>query len=144
MRFLRQEWSGEFHPSFCIIYLLVFFFTFFGADFQPWFVSYKFDYFSLEWWSFELLIVLSGLLPNPQLETSVLSIWYDYKLYLFIYELLSLFTFILKLSNVFLSDQFIYHLNNLYNTRSNWLGSKVFYSDQLKPYKFVHRHLSVQ
>ncbi|PNX98995.1 MATE efflux family protein 9-like [Trifolium pratense] len=28
----------------------------------------------LEWWSFELLIVLSGLLPNPQLETSVLSI----------------------------------------------------------------------
>jgi hypothetical protein len=30
---------------------------------------------SLEWWSFELLILLSGLLPNPQLETSVLSIW---------------------------------------------------------------------
>ncbi|XP_059316842.1 protein DETOXIFICATION 12-like [Lycium ferocissimum] len=29
---------------------------------------------SLEWWSFELLILLSGLLPNPQLETSVLSI----------------------------------------------------------------------
>ncbi|KAK6921665.1 Multi antimicrobial extrusion protein [Dillenia turbinata] len=28
----------------------------------------------LEWWSFELLILLSGLLPNPQLETSVLSI----------------------------------------------------------------------
>ncbi|CAI8604983.1 unnamed protein product [Vicia faba] len=27
-----------------------------------------------EWWSFELLILLSGLLPNPQLETSVLSI----------------------------------------------------------------------
>ncbi|KAI3410700.1 uncharacterized protein J3R85_018550 [Psidium guajava] len=29
---------------------------------------------SLEWWSFELLILLSGLLPNPQLETSVLSV----------------------------------------------------------------------
>ncbi|KMT08176.1 hypothetical protein BVRB_6g142990 [Beta vulgaris subsp. vulgaris] len=28
----------------------------------------------LEWWSFELLILLSGLLPNPQLETSILSI----------------------------------------------------------------------
>ncbi|KAI3976599.1 hypothetical protein MKX01_008457 [Papaver californicum] len=28
----------------------------------------------LEWWSFELLILLSGLLPKPQLETSVLSI----------------------------------------------------------------------
>jgi MATE family multidrug resistance protein len=30
---------------------------------------------SLEWWSFEILVLLSGLLPNPQLETSVLSIW---------------------------------------------------------------------
>ncbi|KAG5528017.1 hypothetical protein RHGRI_028823 [Rhododendron griersonianum] len=28
----------------------------------------------LEWWSFELFILLSGLLPNPELETSVLSI----------------------------------------------------------------------
>ncbi|KAG4910191.1 hypothetical protein JHK87_056307 [Glycine soja] len=28
----------------------------------------------LEWWSFELLTLLSGLLPNPELETSVLSI----------------------------------------------------------------------
>ncbi|OIT29489.1 PREDICTED: protein DETOXIFICATION 14-like [Nicotiana attenuata] len=28
----------------------------------------------LEWWSFELIILLSGLLPNPALETSVLSI----------------------------------------------------------------------
>ncbi|XP_054809346.1 protein DETOXIFICATION 12-like isoform X2 [Prosopis cineraria] len=28
----------------------------------------------LEWWSFEVMILLSGLLPNPQLETSVLSI----------------------------------------------------------------------
>ncbi|XP_050119068.1 protein DETOXIFICATION 12-like isoform X6 [Malus sylvestris] len=28
----------------------------------------------LEWWSFELLILLSGLLPNPALETSVLSV----------------------------------------------------------------------
>lgn len=31
--------------------------------------------YSLEWWSFELIILISGLLPNPQLETSVLSIW---------------------------------------------------------------------
>ncbi|KAH6810124.1 MATE efflux family protein [Perilla frutescens var. frutescens] len=28
----------------------------------------------LEWWSYELLILLSGLLPNPQLESSVLSV----------------------------------------------------------------------
>uniref|UniRef100_A0A453DW61 Protein DETOXIFICATION n=1 Tax=Aegilops tauschii subsp. strangulata TaxID=200361 RepID=A0A453DW61_AEGTS len=28
----------------------------------------------LEWWSFEILVLLSGLLPNPQLETSVMSI----------------------------------------------------------------------
>ncbi|GMP83544.1 hypothetical protein CsSME_00037420 [Camellia sinensis var. sinensis] len=32
------------------------------------------DECSLESWSFELLILLSGLLPNPQLETSVLSV----------------------------------------------------------------------
>jgi len=32
---------------------------------------------SLEWWSYELIILLSGLLPNPQLETSVLSVWYS-------------------------------------------------------------------
>ncbi|KAJ0095834.1 hypothetical protein Patl1_15214 [Pistacia atlantica] len=30
----------------------------------------------LEWWSFEFLTLLSGLLPNPKLETSVLSVWY--------------------------------------------------------------------
>ncbi|KAL6529955.1 hypothetical protein OROMI_028600 [Orobanche minor] len=28
----------------------------------------------LEWWSCEIIVLLSGLLPNPQLETSVLSI----------------------------------------------------------------------
>ncbi|XP_021896134.1 protein DETOXIFICATION 14-like [Carica papaya] len=28
----------------------------------------------LEWWSFEFLTLLSGLMPNPQLETSVLSV----------------------------------------------------------------------
>ncbi|KAG6394351.1 hypothetical protein SASPL_144935 [Salvia splendens] len=28
----------------------------------------------LEWWSCEILVLLSGLLPNPQLETSVLSL----------------------------------------------------------------------
>ncbi|CAO2828560.1 unnamed protein product [Amaranthus hypochondriacus] len=28
----------------------------------------------LEWWSFELLILLSGLLPHPELETSVISV----------------------------------------------------------------------
>ncbi|KAK4260752.1 hypothetical protein QN277_003830 [Acacia crassicarpa] len=28
----------------------------------------------LEWWSFELLTLISGLLPNPELETSILSV----------------------------------------------------------------------
>nr|GMC59968.1 protein DETOXIFICATION 14-like [Ipomoea batatas] len=28
----------------------------------------------LEWWSFELIVLLSGILPNPKLETYVLSI----------------------------------------------------------------------
>ncbi|XP_013599091.1 PREDICTED: MATE efflux family protein 5-like isoform X1 [Brassica oleracea var. oleracea] len=28
----------------------------------------------LEWWSFEFLVMLSGILPNPKLETSVLSV----------------------------------------------------------------------
>ncbi|CAN8235594.1 unnamed protein product [Cochlearia groenlandica] len=28
----------------------------------------------LEWWSFEFLVLLSGILPNPKLETSVLSV----------------------------------------------------------------------
>ncbi|XP_021909340.1 protein DETOXIFICATION 16-like [Carica papaya] len=28
----------------------------------------------LEWWSFEMMVLLSGLLPHPELETSVLSI----------------------------------------------------------------------
>uniref|UniRef100_A0A0A9GXD9 Protein DETOXIFICATION n=1 Tax=Arundo donax TaxID=35708 RepID=A0A0A9GXD9_ARUDO len=27
----------------------------------------------MEWWSFEILVLLSGLLPNPKLETAVLS-----------------------------------------------------------------------
>ncbi|KAL3844908.1 hypothetical protein ACJIZ3_002311 [Penstemon smallii] len=31
----------------------------------------------LAWWSYELVILLSGLLPNPQLETSVLSICFS-------------------------------------------------------------------
>ncbi|KAL9424954.1 hypothetical protein AB3S75_031976 [Citrus x aurantiifolia] len=30
--------------------------------------------FCLEWWFYEILILLSGLLPNPKLETSVISI----------------------------------------------------------------------
>ncbi|GJN19606.1 hypothetical protein PR202_gb06900 [Eleusine coracana subsp. coracana] len=32
----------------------------------------------LECWSFELLVLLGGVLPNPKLETAVLSIWLGY------------------------------------------------------------------
>lgn len=31
----------------------------------------------MEWWSFELLVLLSGLLPNPKLETAVMSISFN-------------------------------------------------------------------
>lgn len=31
----------------------------------------------MEWWSFELLVLLSGLLPNPKLETAVMSICFN-------------------------------------------------------------------
>uniref|UniRef100_A0A0D9XIS2 Protein DETOXIFICATION n=1 Tax=Leersia perrieri TaxID=77586 RepID=A0A0D9XIS2_9ORYZ len=31
----------------------------------------------LEWWSFEILVLLSGILPNPKLETSILSIGFN-------------------------------------------------------------------
>ena len=37
------------------------------------FISIKLN--SSEMWSFELMVLLSGLLPNPKLQTSVLSIW---------------------------------------------------------------------
>jgi hypothetical protein len=37
-------------------------------------VIFSHDLNSLEMWSFELMVLLSGLLPNPELETSVLSI----------------------------------------------------------------------
>ncbi|CAI0393185.1 unnamed protein product [Linum tenue] len=32
---------------------------------------------SLEWWSFELVVLLSGLLPNPELETSTIATLYS-------------------------------------------------------------------
>ncbi|OEL16003.1 Protein DETOXIFICATION 16 [Dichanthelium oligosanthes] len=31
----------------------------------------------MEWWSFELLVLLSGLLPNPKLETAVMSVCFN-------------------------------------------------------------------
>ncbi|XP_025817600.1 protein DETOXIFICATION 16-like [Panicum hallii] len=31
----------------------------------------------MEWWTFELLLLISGLLPNPQLEAAVLSICFN-------------------------------------------------------------------
>lgn len=38
-------------------------------------------FFSFEWWSYEIILLLSGLLPNPKVEASVLSIWYVYAFY---------------------------------------------------------------
>ncbi|GJM90899.1 hypothetical protein PR202_ga07222 [Eleusine coracana subsp. coracana] len=41
------------------------------------------DWCSIEWWAFELLVLLSGLLPNPKLETAVQSICFN--IYTFAY-----------------------------------------------------------
>jgi hypothetical protein len=30
---------------------------------------------SIGWWAFEILMLLSGLLPNPKLDAAVLPIW---------------------------------------------------------------------
>ncbi|KAJ6368162.1 hypothetical protein OIU78_000691 [Salix suchowensis] len=38
------------------------------------FCSFHFNDRSLEWWTFELVILLAGLLPDPKLQTSVLSV----------------------------------------------------------------------
>ncbi|KAF3795001.1 hypothetical protein EJ110_NYTH06237 [Nymphaea thermarum] len=38
-------------------------------------------------WSFELLVLVSGLLPDPELEASVLSIWYGFSVLSFIDKL---------------------------------------------------------
>jgi len=40
------------------------------------FLAYIYVLYSLEYWSFEMVVLLSGLLPNPKLEASVLSIRY--------------------------------------------------------------------
>lgn len=37
------------------------------------------SFISLEFWSYEFLVLMSGLLPNPKLETSVMSIWSAFK-----------------------------------------------------------------
>ncbi|XP_057446951.1 protein DETOXIFICATION 16-like isoform X1 [Lotus japonicus] len=49
----------------------------------------------LEMWSFEMMVLLSGILPNPKLETSVLSIWsvsyfrcFSHLFHIFIYILI--------------------------------------------------------
>jgi hypothetical protein len=31
---------------------------------------------SLEWWFYEFLVLLSGLLPHPELQTSTLAAWW--------------------------------------------------------------------
>ena len=114
----------------------------FHFNFQPWFVSYTFDHCSLEWWSLEILILLSGLLPNPKLETSVLSVWYVELI--LVLQTLCVLKCVLKLLllvnhwfpfiqmmliccfivNCF-SDQFKHQRNNLHDPRINWISSKV-------------------
>ena len=51
-------------------------FSFFLSFFFLGFNSLNILIDSLEYWSFEMVVLLAGLLPNPTLETSVLSIRY--------------------------------------------------------------------
>lgn len=41
----------------------------------------------MEWWSFELLVLLSGLLPNPKLETAVMSICFNTYVFAFMFPM---------------------------------------------------------
>ena len=75
MLLLRLQWFGNFlfcsfFQDFCSIHFLATCIKslsiFLHANHNP----------PLEWRSFEGLILLSGLLPNPELETSVLSLCY--------------------------------------------------------------------
>ncbi|GAY43835.1 hypothetical protein CUMW_077640 [Citrus unshiu] len=47
-----------------------------GTYTYPAIVPFVSNNLSLEWWSYEILVLLSGILPNPKLETSFLTIWY--------------------------------------------------------------------
>jgi hypothetical protein len=41
----------------------------------------------MEWWSFEFLVLLSGLLPNPKLETAVMSICFNTYVFAFMFPM---------------------------------------------------------
>ncbi|KAI8534503.1 hypothetical protein RHMOL_Rhmol10G0095000 [Rhododendron molle] len=86
----------------------------------------------LEWWSFELFILLSGLSPNPELETSVLSIWSDgfpmpiyFTLHrVFFVDLLLIYIFISSLTTATLHFYIPYSFGVAASTRvSNELGA---------------------
>lgn len=80
--FLLLVWSGMFpflNASFVVKwqrssknFFLFLYYEIVSKDFNAAYFSMKLN--SLEMWSFEMMVLLSGLLPNPKLETSVLSI----------------------------------------------------------------------
>ena len=74
MLFLRLEWFGNF--LFCAFFQEICSLHFLATCIKSLSILLLVNHNSLEWWSFEGLILLSGLLPNPKLETSVLSLWY--------------------------------------------------------------------
>ncbi|CAO2187219.1 unnamed protein product [Urochloa humidicola] len=53
----------------------------------------------LEFWAFQIVVLLSGLLPNPQLETSVLSICLDSTILLFMIPLGLTYSISTRVSN---------------------------------------------
>lgn len=55
--------------------MLLSIFLFFRVRFHVGLMNCFLQFYSFEWWSFEILILVSGILPNPELHTSVLSIW---------------------------------------------------------------------
>ncbi|KAF9600207.1 hypothetical protein IFM89_005031 [Coptis chinensis] len=90
---LVWDGSGNLPGSFCNLYLVIFLILYikFSSSCEKtrvpvsmealkamgefiWLVVPSNIMICLEWWSFEVVILLSGIFPNPQLQTSVLSI----------------------------------------------------------------------
>jgi len=41
-------------------------------------------YASLEYWAFEVLVFLAGLMPDSQITTSLIAIWYGSHIFIFL------------------------------------------------------------
>lgn len=77
-------------------------------------------FYSLEQWTFQIMVLLSGALPNPKLQTSVLSIWL---VTFFLVKVLELFHFMIRiLYGMSLHRSFIFWMHHFHEFLSitNW------------------------